>query len=147
MKLIIASDEKTPLTDAVVADVKKRGHQVSLSGALVDSTNDRWVEIGQAVAQQITNSEAEQAIIFCWSGTGVCMAANRIKGARAALCWDAETARLARKWDDANILCLSLRYTSPTLAEEILDAWFSTEFDEEGFGEAHKLDELPVNFH
>ena len=93
MKLIIASDEKTPLTDAVVADVKKRGHQVSLSGALVDSTNDHWVEIGQTVAQQITNNEAEQAIIFCWSGTGVCMAANRIKGARAALCWDAETAR------------------------------------------------------
>lgn len=147
MKLIIASDEKTPLTDAVVADVKKRGHQVSLSGALVDSTNDHWVEIGQTVAQQITNNEAEQAIIFCWSGTGVCMAANRIKGARAALCWDAETARLARKWDDANILCLSLRYTSPTLAEEILDAWFSTEFDEEGFGEARKLDELPVNIH
>ncbi len=69
------------------------------------------------------------------------MAANRVKGARATLCWDAETARLARKWDNANILCMSLRYTLEKLANEILGTWFSAKFDEEGLNEAHKLDE------
>lgn len=140
MKLIVASDEKTHLTDVVVRLLQKK-HEVILLGALREKENDRWAEIGKEAGRRVANGEADQGILFCWSGTGVCMAANRIKGARAALCWDAETAHLARKWDDANILCMSLRYTSHEVAKEILDAWFSTKFDEEGLNEAHKLDE------
>lgn len=63
-------------------------------------------------------------MLFCWTGTGVSIAANKVPGVRAALCGDAETARSARAWNDANVLCLSLRTTTETLAKEILDAWF-----------------------
>lgn len=139
MKLIIASDKKTNLTDAVVSHLKKNGHKLILAGDLVEH-NGRWAEIGKAAAQRTVRGEADQAVIFCWSGTGICMAANKITGARAALCWDAETARLARKWNDANILCMSLRSTSEMVAKEIIDIWFSTAFDEEDLNEAHKLD-------
>src|SRR3990167_4146971 len=123
MKVIVASDEKTYLTDFVI-DYPK------------------WVEIGKEAAEKVANGKVKQGILFCWSGTGVCMAANRVKGVRAALCWDTETARLARKWDNANILCMNLRYTSVEAAKEILDVWFSTEFDEEGLNETHKLESL-----
>lgn len=140
MKLVVASDEKTDLTKSVIQYLQKKGHQVILMGDLLKK-NEKWAQIGKTVAQKVANEEVNQAILFCWSGTGICMAANRIKGARAALCWDAQTARLARKWDNANILCLSLRFTSETVAREILDAWFSTKFDEEGLNEAHKLDD------
>lgn len=142
MKLVVASDEKTILTNIVVDYLKSKGHELELLGDLVDENKKwKWVDIGKESAQKIVNRQAEQAILFCWSGTGICMAANRIKGARAALCWDAKTAKLARKWDNANILCMSLRFTSETVAKEILDVWFETKFDEEGLNEAHKLDE------
>ncbi len=117
-------------------------HEVKEIGALLDDQKKwRWVEIGKAVGEAVARAEVECGIVCCWSGTGVSMAANRKKGARAALCWDAETAKLARKWDDANILCLSLRFTSETVAKEILAAWFHTKFDEEGLNEAHKLND------
>lgn len=139
MKIVVASDEKTYLTDQAVEYLKEKGHELILQGALIEK-NDKWAEIGREAAGKVAKGEAEQGILFCWSGTGVSIAANRVKGARAALCWDAETARLARKWDNANILCLSLRFTSETLAKEILDAWFTAEFNEEGLNEVHKLD-------
>ncbi len=69
------------------------------------------------------------------------MAANRIKGARAALCWSGQIARLSRKWDNANILCMALVDTKEETVKEIIDAFFQTEFNEEGLNEADKLDE------
>ena len=63
----------------------------------------------------------------CWTGTGASIAANKVPGIRAALCGDAETAEGARKWNDANVLALSLRTTSAALLSEILDAWFAGE--------------------
>ncbi len=141
MKIVVASDEKTYLTDRVIEYLERKGHELVLLGALVEE-NDRWAEIGKEAAGKVASGEVEQGILFCFSGTGVCVAANRIKGVRAALCWDAETARLARKWDNANTLCLSLRFTSETLAKEILDTWFTAEFNEEGLNEVHKLDLL-----
>ena len=141
-KLIVASDERTNLTDVIIKYLREKSYDLILLGDLVDENKRwKWVEIGKEVAQKIVNKEVDQAILFCWSGTGICMSANRFKGVRAALCWDAETAKLARKWDDATVLCLSLRYTSETVAKEIIDAWFSTKFDEEGLNEAQKLDE------
>ncbi|MBI2012567.1 RpiB/LacA/LacB family sugar-phosphate isomerase [Candidatus Curtissbacteria bacterium] len=95
------------------------------------------VEIGKEASKKVLNGEVDQGVLFCRSGTGICMAANKINGIRATLCWDAETARLARKWDDANVICISLRATSEKMAREILEAWFSTKFDEEGLNEAH----------
>lgn len=143
MKLVVATDEKTHLTNSVVSYLKKKGHELTLLGDFVDKKKRwKWVDIGKEAAEKVVRGAADYGIIFCWSGTGICMAANKVKGARAALCWDAETARLARKWDDANILCMSLRATSKEVAKEIINAFLSTEFDEEGLNQAHKLDGL-----
>lgn len=140
MKILFGSDEKTGLTKFIHQWLAENKYTAIEIGHLIeDQKKWRWVEIGKEIGQRISASEADFGIVCCWSGTGVCMAANRSPGARAALCWDAETARLARKWDDANILCLSLRYTSETVAKEILETWFKTPFDEEGLNEVNKL--------
>lgn len=143
MKFIVATDEKTHLTNSVVPYLKKKGHELTLLGDLIDKNKRwKWVDIGVEAAKKVVSGKVDYGIIFCWSGTGISMAANKVNGARAALCWDAETARLARKWDDANILCMSLRAASEEVAKEIIDAFLSTEFDEEALNQAHKLDDL-----
>lgn len=127
MKLAIGSDERTHLTDFVIEELKRRGHSVELYGAL-SGENIPWPDVGQRVAERVASGECPEGILFCWTGTGVSIAANKVPGIRAALCADAETARGARKWNHANILVMSLRLTSEAVAKEILDAWFSTPF-------------------
>lgn len=141
MKLVVASDERTKLTDFVVDYLKSQGHKLVLMGILGERGFDKWVEIGRQVGLLVSEGKVERGILFCWSGTGICMAANRINGARAALCWTPEIARLARKWDNANILCMALVNTKEEQAKQILDTFLSAPFDEEGFNEAYKLDE------
>ncbi len=125
MRLAVGSDEKTLLTDAVSADLAKRGHLITAYGPLRDEALN-WTQVAQAVAESVAQGEAEEGILFCWTGTGVALAANKVPGIRAALCHDAETAKGARLWNRANVLCMSLRTTSEAVAHEILDAWFST---------------------
>ncbi len=131
MKLAVGSDEKTALTDFVVNELEKRGHQVELFGPLKGEPMG-WPDVGELVALEVSKGSAGQGVLFCWTGTGVTIAANKVPGVRAALCWDAETARGARLWDDANILAMSLRSTSHAVAKEILEAWFSSEPVESG---------------
>ncbi|PZR58301.1 MAG: galactose isomerase [Candidatus Meridianibacter frigidus] len=126
MKVALGSDERTELTDAIVASLKNRGHEVLLLGALGRSGAANWPQVGHAVARSVTDGGVDYGIVCCWSGTGVSIAANKIPGARAALCSDARTATAAREWNDANVLALGLSGTSPAAAEQILDAWFST---------------------
>ena len=130
MKIAIGSDEKTSLTDAIVKELGKRGHKLSLHGALTKD-EPQWPYVGEAVAEQVAKGAADEGVLFCWTGTGVCIAANKVPGIRAALCIDADTARGARKWDHANVLAMSLRSTPEPIAKEILDAWFSTKFSQE----------------
>lgn len=139
MKLVVASDEKTPLTDFVIDYLKSKGADILVLGDLKEK-NGKWVEIGIKAAKMVANKKVDQGVLFCWSGTGITMAANRIKGARAALCWTPQIAKLARKWDNANILVMALVNTKNKEALEILDVWFDTKFNEEGLNEAHKLD-------
>ena len=84
-----------------------------------------WPDVAQAVAERVSSGQADEGILFCWTGTGVSIAANKLPGIRAALCSDAETARGARAWNQANVLCMSLRSTSETVAGEILESWFA----------------------
>lgn len=141
MKIAFGSDEKTNLTEAILKWLQEKGHTVEKFGHLTNESEKwHWADIGKEVATQVINGSANLGIICCWSGTGVCMSANKVKGARAALCWDSETAKLTRKWNDSNVLCLSLRFTSETVACEILETWFNTGFDEEGLGQNGKLD-------
>jgi len=125
MKLAIGSDERTQLTDMVVNETIESGHEVQLFGPLQDERL-LWPEVARQVAEQVKAGQADEGILFCWTGTGVSLAANKVPGVRAALCADAETAKGARLWNKANVLCISLRATSVAIAQEILDAWFDT---------------------
>jgi ribose 5-phosphate isomerase B len=124
VRISVAADERTGVAEAVVDELRKRGHEPLLHGALSDSERDDWAWASEAAARDVAEGRADQAVVACWTGTGASIAANKVAGVRAALCGDAETARGARKWNDANVLALSLRGTSEALLEEILDGWF-----------------------
>jgi ribose 5-phosphate isomerase B len=123
MRIAVAVDERTGVADAVVEELRRRGHEPLLHGALSDGERDDWAWASEAAARDVAEGRADQAVVCCWTGTGASIAANKVPGVRAALCGDAETARGARKWNDANALALSLRTTSEALLAEILDAW------------------------
>ena len=144
MKLAVGSDEKTALTDFVVEELKRRGHDIVLFGPLKGETMG-WPDVGEKIGLEVSSGRADQGIVFCWTGTGVTIAANKVPGVRGALCWDAETAKGGRMWDDANVLAMSLRSTSTAVAKEILNAWFSSDpvktgADAELIQRAKKLD-------
>ncbi len=170
MRLAVGSDERSSLTDAVVAGLRVRGYELELYGHLTETPLSwsavgrqvglrvsegacdqgllfcwtgtgvsiaankvpgvraalSWSAVGRQVGLRVSEGACDQGLLFCWTGTGVSIAANKVPGVRAALCNDAETARGARAWNDANVLCLSLRTLSEPVAQEILDAWFST---------------------
>src|SRR2546423_83610 len=127
MKISVAADEKAGVADAGVEERGRGGHEPIVHGALADGERDDWAWASEAAARDVADGRAEQGIVCCWTGTGASMAANKVPGIRAALCADAETAAGARKWNDANVLALSLRSTSEALLGEILDAWFEGE--------------------
>jgi len=102
----------------------------------------QWTDVREAVAEWVSSAEVDEGVLCCWTGSGVCMAANKVPGVRAALCADAETARGARAWNDANLLCLSLRATTEAVAGEILDAWFSASPDQSEAENVEKLKQL-----
>ena len=129
MKIAVGSDERTHVTDSVVDHLRRVGVDVELHGPLNDRPMD-WVDVGREVGERVASGACQQGVLFCWTGTGVSIAANKVAGVRAALCTDAETARGARRWNDANVLALSLRLTSPQVATEILDAFLSTAVEE-----------------
>ena len=128
MKVVLGSDEATDLTRAVQEDLAERGHDLTLVGPPAGE-DIQWTEVGRAVGEAVARGDADCGVLFCWTGTGASIAANKVRGARAALCTDAETAAGARKWNDANVLVMSLRLTSPQLAHEMLDAWFREQPD------------------
>ncbi|HEU5475081.1 MAG TPA: RpiB/LacA/LacB family sugar-phosphate isomerase [Actinophytocola sp.] len=127
MRISVAADERTGVADALVDELRMRGHEPLLHGALNDEERDDWAWASEAAARDVAEGRAEQGIVACWTGTGASIAANKVTGVRAALCVDAETARGARKWNDANVLALSLRITSQAVLTEILDGWFAGE--------------------
>ncbi len=127
MRISVAADERVGVAEAVVDELRKRGHEVIPHGALSDSERDDWAWASEIAARDVADGRADQAIVCCWTGTGASIAANKVPGARAALCADAQTAEGARRWNDANVLALSLRATSEAELAEILDAWFSSQ--------------------
>ena len=125
MRIAVAADERTGIAEAVLDELRRRGHQPIPHGALADDERDDWAWASETAARDVAEGRAEQAIVCCWTGTGASIAANKVEGARAALCTDAPTAEGARRWNDANVLALSLRSTSEAELGEILDAWFA----------------------
>jgi ribose 5-phosphate isomerase B len=126
MRIAVAADERTGVAADVVAELRARGHEPLLHGALAGpEERDDWAWSSEAAARDVAAGRAQQGVVCCWTGTGASIAANKVPGVRAALCGDAATAQGARRWNDANVLALSLRATSRAELAEILDAWFA----------------------
>ena len=126
----IGSDDGGPLVDAIKAALRGRGYELSEHGAAA-SRSEPWAQTALRVAREVASGHSEFGVVMCFTGTGVSIAANKVPGVRAALCGDAETARGARLWNNANVLALSLRATTPTRGAEILEAWLNADYEDE----------------
>jgi len=127
LNLAIGADERTSLTDFIVLYLRQKGHNTKLFGPLGGGSMN-WSDVAQRVAEDVVNNESDEGVLLCWTGTGVSIAANKVPGIRAALCGDTETSRGARLWNNANVLCLSIRNMTEASVEEILDVWFDTKY-------------------
>jgi len=125
MRVAFGTDERTAVTDHMKDRLEALGHEVVVVGEDV-----AWPDVGRGVGEAVAGGKADRGVVSCWTGTGVSMAANKVPGVRAALCTDRDTAVGARRWNDANVLAFGLRLTSPTVADEMLDAFLTTEPDE-----------------
>lgn len=123
MKIVVASDEDRPVLKHIEAKLREKGHDVTLLPVAT------WGAMAADAATRVAKGEFDQGIVCCWTGTGASIAANKVNGIRAALCVDAATAAGARKWNDANVLALSLRLLSEPIATEILEAWTSSTYE------------------
>jgi ribose 5-phosphate isomerase B len=128
MRYVVGADEYEPVLDVIESELRALGHEVTIVGARPGSPAP-WGPVAIEIGSRVAKGEVDQGVVCCHTGTGVSMAANKIAGVRAALCIDAETATGARRWNDANVLALSLRLTSPTVAKEIVRAWASATYD------------------
>ncbi|MEM6645090.1 MAG: RpiB/LacA/LacB family sugar-phosphate isomerase [Bacteroidota bacterium] len=144
MRIALSTDLRTPLIDALQAEVTRHGHTVVYVGPKAEGGEADWPDVTAQAVRLVAKGEADEAIVCCWTGTGASIAANKHRGIRAALCTDAETARGARVWNDANVLALSLRLTTEALAKEILTAWFTAQPGSDDWNRAQraKIDAL-----
>jgi ribose 5-phosphate isomerase B len=126
VRIAFGTDERTAVTDHVRQVLAEQGHHVDVVGE-----GDPWPDVGRWVGERVADGRCDVGVVCCWTGTGVSMAANKVPGVRAALCTDAETARGARRWNDANVLAFGLRLTTEAVVTEMLDAFLTTGTDPE----------------
>jgi ribose 5-phosphate isomerase B len=137
MRILVGADDEGEVANTVVEELRARGHEV------VVLPREQWPEVARRVGDAVASGEADQGMLFCWTGTGTAMAANKVPGVRAALAWDPWIAEGARRWNDANVLVMSLKRTSPDDARKILDAWLAVEApDEDERANIERLAEL-----
>jgi ribose 5-phosphate isomerase B len=134
VRIAFGTDEQTVVSEALKEELAARGHEVVVVGE-----GDPWPDVGRRVGEHVADGAVQRGVVCCWTGTGVSMAANKVSGVRAALCTDAETARGARRWNDANVLAVGLRLTSPEVARELVGAFLDTDADPGEAGEIAKL--------
>ena len=121
MRIVVGADDEGPAADAAVEELRAHGHEVTVLD------RGQWPDVAQKVAESVASGDADQGMLFCWTGTGTSMVANKVPGVRAALAWDPWIAEGARRWNDANVLVMSLKRTTPETAKEIVDAWLSVD--------------------
>jgi ribose 5-phosphate isomerase B len=121
MRIVVGADDEGPVAETVIDELRSRGHEVTVL------EREQWPDVARKVGETVASGEADQGVLFCWTGTGTSMAANKVPGVRAALVWEPWIAEGARRWNDANVLVMSLKRTEPETAKEILDAWLSVE--------------------
>lgn len=138
----MCSDEPYPVHQIVIDELEKRGHEVVRFGAIASGADEPWAEVAEKAAVAVADGDCDEGIFFCWTGTGISIAANKVAGIRAALCGDPGTASGARVWNHANVLCLSNRTLSGDMAKEILTAWLDTEPGDDGSAGVRLLGEV-----
>lgn len=121
MRFVVGADDEGDAVDAAVDQLRRAGHEIEVL------ERDQWPDVADRVARAVADGNADQGLLFCWTGTGTAMAANKVPGVRAALAWDPWIAEGARRWNDANVLVMSLKRTEPETARAIVDAWLSVE--------------------
>ncbi|HVZ34647.1 MAG TPA: RpiB/LacA/LacB family sugar-phosphate isomerase [Polyangiaceae bacterium] len=139
MIIALCSDEVYPVHARIERELSARGHRIQKFGALDAGRESPWAACAEAAALAVVRGQCDEGIFCCWSGTGICMAANKVRGIRAALCTDPGTARAARRWNHANVLCLSNRLLSEDMSAEILEAWFEDYATEVGVAGVREL--------
>jgi len=117
VRITIGADEENEVTAAAVDELRRRGHDLEVLHP------EQWSEVAWKVAERVANGEADQGMLFCWTGTGTAMAANKVPGVRAALAWEPWIAEGARRWNDANVLVMSLKRITPEVARAIVGVW------------------------
>jgi len=136
MRFVVGADDEGEAADAAIDELRRHGHTVEVFD------RDQWPDVAGRVAQAVAAGEADQGLLFCWTGTGTSIAANKVRGVRAALAWEPWIAEGARRWNDANVLVMSLKKTAPETARAIVDAWLSVEApDEDELANIAKLDQ------
>jgi ribose 5-phosphate isomerase B len=146
MRIALCSDEPYPVHELVRAQLIACGHEVVPFGAVASGKDEPWAVVAERAALAVASGDCQEGIFFCWSGTGISMAANKVPGIRAALCSDPGAARAARIWNHANVLCLSNRTLSHDMAKELLETWFETPEGHQGDDGVQQLDELDLRY-
>jgi ribose 5-phosphate isomerase B len=132
MKVALCSDERYPVHDTLRRVLEERGHEVVPFGAVRSAKDEPWADAAEEAALAVASGACDEGVFLCWTGTGISMAANKVPGIRAALCFDPGGAAGARVWNHANVLCLSNRLLSDDMAKEILAAWLDTDRGDKG---------------
>lgn len=132
MRIALCSDEPYPVHATVRRWLEERGHEVVPFGSIATGAETRWALAAEQAAEAVAGGQCDAGVFFCWTGTGISMAANKVAGVRAALCSDPGQAAGARVWNHANVLCLSNRALSDDMAREMLAAWFDTDPGDRG---------------
>lgn len=142
MRVAFCSDEPYPVHQVILEVLRARGHDVVAFGSVASGREEPWAEVAEQAAQAVASGDCKEGIFCCWTGTGISMAANKVAGIRAALCGDPGTAKGARLWNHANVLCLSNRLLSEDMAQEILAAWLDTESGTDGLAGVEALRDI-----
>jgi ribose 5-phosphate isomerase B len=124
MRIAFGADDQNECTRAVV-DYLRTVAEVRVSDA-----GSPWPEFAQEIGRSVADGEADFGVVMCWTGTGTSIAANKVKGVRAALAWEPWIARNARLWNDANVLALSLKRLAPDVAVECVRAFLEVETED-----------------
>ena len=132
MRIAVAADHAGyPLNERVIAELSKGGHELIDFGTHQGSVPDDYPDYAQAVGEAVQSGSAEIGILICGSGVGAAVAANKLRGIRAALCGDTYSGRQSREHDDCNVLCLGARVVGVELALEIVRAFVGARFSGE----------------
>lgn len=121
-RVAVGSDMQHETANAIAGHLERAGYAVVLCGA-VGGPDTPWPQVAEQVARLVATGGVDTAVLCCWTGTGVSIAANKVPGVRAALCINQEVARGARRWNDANVLAIGLCTTDADTGTAIVDAW------------------------